>query len=287
MQRVGGDVNTQVYGTIQNAIDAIGATSGANDAPRADGSIEIYPADEAYTGPVVVDTAHLDIEAFGQATELQSDSSVNLLSIETNDVFISDLAVDHTGTGSNDAVYSDSGTDETQLFRVSVDNAPRYGFNINASFSHLLACEGTGGGTAALKLSGDRSQAHNFKAQSPTADGVLIDGNSCTFDGVIFDAGDYGMTLNGVSCRVDASIAASDSDGLLIGGIGGHIVNAIVTTSTDDDVVISSDGNFVMVRAQQTVVIESGAEDNVVMGYAGSSLTDNGTNNNTDNLLVP
>lgn len=297
---------TKEYPTIQDALDAVQTKStDAMFSALAREEVVLPPQADDFNETVDLDTPGMALRGqYGQASYVNSDATDHVIDIRKNDIVLSYLGVNHTGTGNQDAIYvasegEVSGTmDEVVLERCTVDQAPRYGFNIKAPYSFLVGCEGANKGDAVLHLEGDYSQVTDFKTTdppigmeilasycnlsgviwSPNIRGLTLDGNWNRFLGIIADGQNHGAVVDGDFNWIGGIFRGHDSDGLQIGGRG-NTVMAVVSNNTTNGIHLTSNAsdNVIRARCSDPLTIDSGATENKIVGYYTEGITDNGT----------
>jgi len=302
------DVITETFQSIQAAVDAVPTGAGRTppDDPdtdnRAFGEVEILPVDDIYQESIHIPDTCLSLRGFGQGTEIATDGSNHTIAIQTNDVFMRDMQVDHLGTGDYDAINTAGDYDEIQLFRVTVDAAPRYAYNIQDQASHLIGCEAAGGDVASYRFAARECQGVGLKLTDSPANGILFDNGatSCEvtgvlrgmsgvgvkmdnivneFRGVVRSGGSHGVEMSGSNSSFYGTIFGCSSDGLRISGSGNNALAKIGGNPTGVHMTGSATANYVYLgRCTDPIQIDSGATENVIDGQIiGETVTDNGT----------
>lgn len=283
------DVRARTFDSPQAAIDNLDNTSGGWSDTRANGRIEVYPVDDAYPGPVLIDKKTIQLIGMGQATHIIHSGDSHALETTANDIFIQDMEIDHDGTGSYDAVLA-GGPDEIQLRSVTVDHAPRYGIHMTAVGSHMLNCEVQGGDIAGVRITANEVHCTGLSGNDIPGTGVQIGATAqnVRLDGDLFpqsntdSCGDYGILVQdgAVAPRVDMTIESAGLDGARIAGDLG-IYDLEVYNSGDAGVRLrgAAERNIVRVRTNDFVQLESGSTKNIVYGQASLGFNDAGTMN--------
>lgn len=269
------------YPTLQEAIDK--AEANQLNGPR---RVQLQPGPDSY-GRALISKPAMAITGVAQGpTKVDYSGDDHAIEVEDNDVFISQVTSDHTGTGDYDAFFGAATTeggadnDELQLFQCSCDAAPRYGFNIETPRSHLIGCEGTGGDTAAFRIAGDHTQAIGLKLQEPVAKALVLDADYCTVTANCKFSADTAFDIDGIANSLFLHSRGSGGRGAIItGDLNTGVILSTNSSAEDLSITAAASRNSLWVCTNGNVALSSGTSENVVSGYIGGMLSDTGTRN--------
>lgn len=211
----------------------------------------------------------------GIQTRISQNGAAHTFNVDatTEDWLIENLWIDHSGTGSFDALHCAAA--ETRISNVDVDDAPRYGINLVGERCQILDCQILVSDVAFVRVGGNTCTVSNLigLGNDSVPSGVIflkIDGNSCTASGIVFQNvpnNGKGIEINGVNASVsNASIVSSGT-----GVIGVEILGSNNQISCSANMTGSGSTGCLVSAGSQTHVSGKYLGESVGVHLSGSS----------------
>lgn len=277
--------HVQQFSTIQEAINRAGVGTGkvvVTEAEEAD-----YPI---FTAPLDVSCHSSIVEGMGR-THILNASDGTTMDVTAQDVTIRDMWVDNIkSTGHAIDTYS-----ETFLSGIDVDESPNHGIYSNAADvtgSNIWFTNGPFGGsclvlgagaadntftnvnvgfsndandpTHGLLIDGNRNQAKNVTITGVTGTGLVVNGTLNTVSGKIQSAGNHGVEVTANYNILETNVRNPTNNALVLTGASQNVIRGVF---------------------HGDIVIDSNSNNNSIIGRCTGAITDNGTGNDTSNVV--
>jgi len=248
------------YNTVQNAIDAV-PTDTNGFAQR---QLFIGAGIGEINENLKLNKNGMKVESGGNTLPYikvdGNDHAVEITGAE--DIGFKKGRVAQTGSGNYDAVHV--AAQEARIHDIDHDGAPRYAHNITADRVQSTGLQMGAGDVAALHTASGTNRCRiEADINGPPADGAVIDGNTAI---------------------IDLNVAVSNGDNCIVNG-DGNVIKISSFGATGNELTISGSDNVVVGRFGGDILLETDSENNKVVGSFAGSLTDNGTNNDTSDLV--